>query len=86
MIEHMLIQKGHIPCFLPEFHPELNPIERVWPQLKRLTKAQCKHSIQSLRKNIPLAYDAVTLENIQNDFWKVLYYISCHLLLFRGLY
>ncbi len=29
MIEHTLIRKGHIPIFLPIFHPELNPIERV---------------------------------------------------------
>ena len=64
MIEHMLIEKGHIPCFLPKFHPELNPIERVWAQLKRFTKAHCKYSLPSLRRNIPLAYDTVTLENI----------------------
>ena len=41
MIEQMLIEKAHIPCFLPKFHPELNPIERVLVQLKRFTKAHC---------------------------------------------
>ena len=30
MIEHMLIEKAHIPYFLPKFHPKLNSIERVW--------------------------------------------------------
>ena len=39
MIEHMLMNRAHIPCFLPKFHPELNPIERVWAQLKRYTRA-----------------------------------------------
>ena len=34
--------KGHIP---PKFHPELNPIERVWAQMKRYTRA---HSITYL--------------------------------------
>ena len=29
LIKHLLIWKGHIPVFLPKFHPELNPIERV---------------------------------------------------------
>ena len=62
MIEHFLVGKGHIPVFLPKFNPELNPIERVWAQLKRYTKAHCNYSIQSLRKNIPAAYDTVTLE------------------------
>ena len=60
MIEHMLLEKGHVPCFLPKFHPELNPIERVWAQLKRHTKAHCKYSLPSLRNNIPLTYDTVT--------------------------
>ena len=36
-IEKILIAQGHIPIFLPKFHPELNPIERVWAQLKRYT-------------------------------------------------
>ena len=35
MIERMLVERAHIPCFLSKFHPELNPIERVWAQLKR---------------------------------------------------
>ena len=34
-IEHFLNGKGHICLFLPKFHPELNPIERVWSQAKR---------------------------------------------------
>lgn len=29
LLEHFLIDRGHIPVFLPKFHPELNPIERV---------------------------------------------------------
>ena len=45
MMELMHIEKGHIPCFLPKFHAELNPIERVWAQLKRFTKAHCKYSL-----------------------------------------
>ena len=67
IIEHMLCERGHVP------------VERVWAQLKRFTKAHCKYSIQSLRKNIPLAYDSVTLENIFVkydiiclDTWKAL--------------
>ena len=50
MVERMLIDKAHIPCFLPKFHSELKPIERVWAQLKRYTRAHCKYSFSSLRK------------------------------------
>ena len=35
----VVVDKGHIAVFLPKFHPELSPIERVWTQLKRFTKA-----------------------------------------------
>ena len=38
LVKHYLIHKGHITVFLPKFHPELNPIERVWAQLKRYKK------------------------------------------------
>ena len=41
-------EKGHIIVYmLPKFHCELNPIERVWSQSKRYTKAYCKYSIVS---------------------------------------
>ena len=29
MIERMLVEHGHIPCFLPKFHPELNRLGTV---------------------------------------------------------
>lgn len=39
-IERLLIDKyGHIVYMLPKYHCELNPIERVWAQSKRYTKA-----------------------------------------------
>ena len=79
MIEGMLVERAHIPCFLPKFHPELNPIERVWAQLKRYTKAHCKYSLPSLRKNIPMSYDSVSLDNIRNHFRKVRHYMFCYL-------
>ena len=79
LIEQLIMKSGHIPILLPKFHPEINPIERVWAQLKRYTKGHCKYSIPSLRKNIPLAYDSVTLENIQNHFRKVRHYMFAYL-------
>ena len=65
--------------FLQKFHPQLNPIERVWAQLKRFTKVHCKYSFPSLRKNIPLVYDSVTVENIRHHFRKVRHYMFCYL-------
>ena len=79
MVERLLVEKGHICVFLPKFHPELNPIERVWAQLKRFTKGHCKYTLPSLRKNIPLAYDTVSLDNIQNHFRKVKHFMFGYL-------
>ena len=28
-IEHMLIDKGPVPCFLPKFHSDINPTDSV---------------------------------------------------------
>ena len=42
--------------------------------VKRFTRAHCKYSLPSLRKNIPLAYDSFTVDNIQNHFRKVRHY------------
>ena len=43
----------------------LNPIERVWAQFKRYTKGHCTYTLPSMRKNVPIAYDTVTLDNIK---------------------
>ena len=67
-IQHVLNGKGHICLFLPKFHPELNPIERVWSQARRYTKAYCKYTLPSLRKNISKAFDSITGENIANYY------------------
>ncbi len=64
---------------LPKFHCELNPIECVWAQAKRYTKAYCKYSIVSLRNTITPALKSVTVENIQNHFRKVRHYMFVYL-------
>ena len=50
-VEHFLTEeRRHIAYFLPEYHPELNPIERIWAQAKLYTKAYCKYSLPSLQE------------------------------------
>ena len=78
-IEHYLEDKGHICVFLPKFHPELNPIERVWSQAKRHTKAYCNYTLPSLPKNIPNAFNNITQDNIKNYFRKVRHYMIAYL-------
>ena len=77
--QYLMEEKEHIVYMLSKFHCELNPIECVWSQLKRYTKAYCKYSIVSLHKLIIPALETVTLENIQNYFRKVRYYMFAYL-------
>ena len=78
-VEQFLFERGHIVYMLPKFHCELNPIERVWAQAKRFTKAYCKYLLPSLRANIHPALDSVSLESIQKHFMKVRNYMFAYL-------
>ena len=75
-IEHFLSSKG---MFLPQFHCELNPIERCWAQAKHYPKAHCNYSIEGLRRNIPLCLDSISDDNIKNHFRKVRHYMFGYL-------
>ena len=57
----------------------MNPIERVWAQAKRYTKAYCKYNIQSLRNTIIPSLDSVDPENIKNYYRKVRHYMFAYL-------
>ena len=71
--------EGHSGLFLPKFHPELNPIERIWAQSKQYTKAYCKYTLSSLRTNVPLGLDSVSVENIRNFHRKCRQYMYAYL-------
>ena len=74
--KYVLIRKGHISTY---YHPQLNPMERVWAQAKRYTQTHCNYSIHSLRRNIPAAFDSITDNNISNHFRKVIHFIFRYL-------
>ena len=55
-LTHFLESRGHIALFLPKFHVEINPVERVWAQSKRYTMAYCKYTLPSLRLTLHMAW------------------------------
>lgn len=69
---------GHTALFLPKFHPDINPTERVWAQSKRYTRAYCKYTLPSLRSTIPEGLDYFTLENIRNFHRKCRNYMFAY--------
>ena len=74
-----MVERFLVTCVLPKFHPELNPIRKSLGSAEDFTKGHCKYTLPSLRKNIPLAYDTVSLENIQNHFRKVRHFMFAYL-------
>ena len=58
IVEHFLVNRGHTVHFIPKFHCELNPFERVWCQAKVYTRmhthftlvySACQHKCPNYR-------------------------------------
>ena len=65
--------------FLPKFHCELNPIERVWGQSKRYCRAHTNFSLAKLRELLNPALDCVSLELMHKFFRKTREYEKAYL-------
>ena len=50
VIENFLEARHHIVLFIPKFHCELNPIERVWGQAKVFTRAHTNYTPPSANR------------------------------------
>ena len=75
-MEELVLNQGHRAMFIPKFHCELNPIERVWCRAKQYTCSHCDYSFVNLEKIIDTALDAVSVELIRKYFRKAREYQS----------
>ena len=78
-VEHYVISRGFQCYFLPKFHCELNPIERVWGQSKRYCRAYSNFTLVKLREVINPALDSVSTDLIRKYFRKVREYERAYL-------
>ena len=69
-VEHLLTKHGHRVFFIPKYHCELNPIERVWGHSKKYTRAHCNYSFRQLEDAIEPALDTVSVDLIRKFFRK----------------
>ena len=51
-VETLLIDNGYKAYFIPKFHFELNPIERVWAQSKKYSRANSDYSFKGLEETV----------------------------------
>ena len=70
LVEHYLSNRGHVVMFIPKFHCELNPIERVWGQVKVYTRAHTNYTLVRLRQIVDPALDSVSTDLIRKFFRK----------------
>jgi len=65
IVLHDIEAKGHLGIFLPKYHCELNPIERVWCQAKRKVREVCDYSFKSLKENVEKCLDDLEVSLIR---------------------
>ena len=70
-VEELILSKSHRVMFIPKFHCEVNPIERVWCRAKQYTRSHCDYSFINLEKIIDEALDSVSTELIRKYFRKI---------------
>ena len=74
-VETLLLNNGYKGYFIPKFHCELNPIERVWAQSKKYTQANCDYSFKGLEETIEPALGSVSLDSVRKFFRKMRDYL-----------
>jgi len=79
LVEHFIIERGHKCLFLPKFHCELNPIERVWGQAKVYSRAYTNFTLPGLRSTVNPALDSVPTDLMRKYFRRVLEYERAYL-------
>ena len=71
LVEQFILDEGHQVVFLPKFHCELNPIERVWGQAKCHCRQYSNYTLARLRNIIHPALDSVSTDLILKYFRKI---------------
>ena len=80
-IDKYIHSKGHVVLRLPPYHPQLNPIELVWAEIKRLvalwnTTFKLKDIEQLTRKAISMIDKEFWnkcerhVRDIENEYWE----------------
>lgn len=77
-LEHFMASKGHRCYYIPKFHCELNPIERVWGAAKQYTRSHCDYSFPGLEGTVPIGLASVELETIRKYFRKCREYMQAY--------
>ncbi len=62
----------------PQYHPELQPIEKCWGVMKQYMAQHCDFTLEGLRRNLEIAWTKVTSETMKGIMEKVNYWENRH--------
>jgi len=62
----------------PQYHPELQPIEKCWAVMKQHIAQHCDFTIDGLRNNLEKAWKKVTSKTMDGIIKKMLYWETYH--------
>lgn len=63
---------------IPQYHPELQPIEKCWGVMKQYMAQHCDFTINGLRKNLETAWTKVTSDTMKGIMEKIDYWENYH--------
>ncbi|ETR67987.1 MAG: hypothetical protein OMM_04837 [Candidatus Magnetoglobus multicellularis str. Araruama] len=79
-IDQIAESEGHTILRTPQYHPELQPIERCWGVLKNYMARNCDFTLEKFRNNLPEAFAQVKAETCrklidstiteEDSYWK----------------
>jgi hypothetical protein len=68
----------HIAVFGAAFHPELAAIEYFWGQMKKHLRRHYDYSIETLRRELPVAIASVTTTTVRRYYSHVRRYMQAY--------
>ena len=77
-LTEVIESRGHQILYLPKFHCELNPIERVWAHVKHDLRKKCEYSLKSLRAQLPVTLENVSVDAVRRYFRRTDRYVSAY--------
>lgn len=77
-LEEVVTKEGYEILFLPKFHCELNPIERVWGHAKRELRKTCDYTTTSITNRLPGVLNGIPVDSVRRYYRAVNRFVQAY--------
>jgi hypothetical protein len=77
-LEEVVRGEGFEIMFLPKFHCELNPIERVWGHAKRKLRTECDYTSKSIADKLPGILNNIPRDSVRRYYRAVARFVHAY--------